>query len=38
MRFYNWGFDEYYIIRFFFVGLFGIDRKLVLMRWSIIVV
>ncbi|AMQ19446.1 Nre family DNA repair protein [Thermococcus peptonophilus] len=35
MRLYNWGFDEYYIIRLLSAGLLGIDRKLVPTRWSI---
>ncbi|WP_461862951.1 Nre family DNA repair protein [Thermococcus sp.] len=35
MRLYNWGFDEYYIIRLLSAGLLGINRKLVPTRWSI---
>jgi len=35
MRLYNWGFDEYYIIRLLSAGLLGIERKLVPTRWSI---
>jgi len=35
MRLYNWGFDEYYIIRLLSAGLLGISRKLVPTRWSI---
>lgn len=35
MRLYNWGFDEYYIIRLLSAGLLGLDRKLVPTRWSI---
>ncbi|MBP1912214.1 Nre family DNA repair protein [Thermococcus stetteri] len=35
MRLYNWGFDEYYIIRLLSAGLLGVDKKLVPTRWSI---
>lgn len=35
MRLYNWGFDEYYIIRLLSAGLLGLDKKLVPTRWSI---
>ncbi|WP_010477061.1 Nre family DNA repair protein [Thermococcus zilligii] len=35
MRLYNWGFDEYYIVRLLSAGLLGVDRKLVPTRWSI---
>ncbi|NJF26067.1 Nre family DNA repair protein [Thermococcus sp. Bubb.Bath] len=35
MRLYNWGFDEYYIIRLLSAGLLGMDKKLVPTRWSI---
>ena len=35
MRLYNWGFDEYYIIRLLSAGLLGIEKKLVPTRWSI---
>ncbi|WP_456368086.1 Nre family DNA repair protein [Thermococcus sp.] len=35
MRLYNWGFDEYYIIRLFSAGLLGIEKRLVPTRWSI---
>lgn len=35
MRLYNWGFDEYYIIRLLSAGLLGLNRKLVPTRWSI---
>ncbi|NJE42559.1 Nre family DNA repair protein [Thermococcus sp. GR6] len=35
MRLYNWGFDEYYIIRLLSAGLLGVDKRLVPTRWSI---
>jgi len=35
MRLYNWGFDEYYIVRLLSAGLLGLRRKLVPTRWSI---
>ena len=35
MRLYNWGFDEYYIVRLLSAGLLGINRRLVPTRWSI---
>ncbi len=35
IRLYNWGFDEYYIIRLLSAGLLGTNRKLVPTRWSI---
>jgi len=35
MRLYNWGFDEYYIIRLLSAGLLGVSKKLVPTRWSI---
>ena len=35
MRLYNWGFDEYYIIRLLSAGLLGVEKKLVPTRWSI---
>ncbi|KPU63148.1 hypothetical protein EP1X_05045 [Thermococcus sp. EP1] len=35
MRLYNWGFDEYYIIRLLSAGILGLHRKLVPTRWSI---
>jgi hypothetical protein len=35
IRLYNWGFDEYYIIRLFSAGLLGMDKRLVPTRWSI---
>ncbi len=35
MRLYNWGFDEYYIIRLLSTGLLGVDKRLVPTRWSI---
>ncbi len=35
MRLYNWGFDEYYIIRLLSAGLLGLDKRLVPTRWSI---
>ncbi|USH00797.1 Nre family DNA repair protein [Thermococcus argininiproducens] len=35
MRLYNWGFDEYYIIRLLSAGVLGINKKLVPTRWSI---
>ncbi|AHF79729.1 Nre family DNA repair protein [Thermococcus paralvinellae] len=35
MGLYNWGFDEYYIIRLLSAGLLGISKKLVPTRWSI---
>jgi len=35
VRLYNWGFDEYYIVRLLSAGLLGINRRLVPTRWSI---
>ncbi len=35
MRLYNWGFDEYYIVRLLSAGLLGVEKKLVPTRWSI---
>ncbi|KUH33737.1 hypothetical protein APY94_04705 [Thermococcus celericrescens] len=35
MRLYNWGFDEYYIIRLLSAGLLGLDKRLVPTRWGI---
>ncbi len=34
-RLYDWGFDEYYIIRLLSAGLLGLNRRLVPTRWSI---
>ncbi|AEH24507.1 Nre family DNA repair protein [Pyrococcus yayanosii] len=35
LRLYEWGFDEYYIVRLLSVGLLGLRPRLVPTRWSI---